>query len=477
MEKECMEEGLASTKRPLLLGERNFINSDKPKGDSSFTPVLFLGAIVALCGNFCFGFAAGYTSTAEFEMMEDLGMSIAAYSFFGSIMTVGAAIGAILSGKMADFVGRKRTMWLSQIFCIMGWLGIAFAKNVWGVNIGRVSIGFAVGLIAYVVPVYIAEITPKNIRGRFVVTLQLMNCSGLLAVFFLGNFFSWRTVSLLAIIPCLMQVVGLVFVPESPRWLASIGKEIEFEDALRRLRGVDAGFSQEAIEIKDATENFQRGEAGFQGLFQKKYAYPVMIGVGLMLLQQLGGNSVFAAYLSTVFAKANVSTTIGPTAIAFLQMPAAVLGVLLMDAFGRRALLMVSSIASCLCLSIMGLSFYLQEHQYAKEFTPLMVFLGVLGFSYAFAIGMSGIPWVIMSEIFPINIKASAGSLVTLVNWSCSWLVTFAFNFMLEWNSAGTFFFFASMSAMAFLFTWIMVPETKGRSLEEIQATLITYVY
>lgn len=189
MEKECMEEGLANTKRPLLLGERNFINSDKPKGGSSFTPVLFLSAIVALCGNFCFGFAAGYTSTAEFEMMEDLGMSIAAYSFFGSIMTIGAAIGAVLSGKMADFVGRKRTMWLSQIFCIMGWLGIAFAKNVWGVNIGRASIGFAVGLIAYVVPVYIAEITPKNIRGRFVVTLQLMNCSGLLVVFFLGNFF------------------------------------------------------------------------------------------------------------------------------------------------------------------------------------------------------------------------------------------------------------------------------------------------
>ncbi|KAG6750555.1 hypothetical protein POTOM_045051 [Populus tomentosa] len=338
MGKECMEEGLGNTKRPLLLGERNFINSDKPKGGSSFTPVLFLSAIVALCGNFCFGFA---------------------YSFFGSIMTIGAAIGAILSGKMADFVGRKR------IFCIMGWLGIAFAKDVWGVNIGRASIGFAVGLIAYVVPVYIAEITPKNIRGRFVVTLQ-----------------------------------------------ASIGKEIEFEDALRRLRGVDAGVSQEAIEIKDATENFQRSEAGFQGLFQKKYAYPVMIGVGLMLLQQLGGNSVFAAYLSTVFAKANVSTTIGPTAIAFLQMPAAVLGVFLMDAFGRRALLMVSSVASCLCLSIMGLSFYLQEHQHAKEFTPLLVFLGVLGFSYAFAIGMSGIPWVIMSEYSVFGSRVTIGGMI-----------------------------------------------------------------
>ncbi|KAJ6694257.1 hypothetical protein OIU85_004988 [Salix viminalis] len=477
MEKECMEEGRANTKRPLLPAETNFISSDKPNDGSSLTPVLFLSAIVALSGNFCFGFAAGYTSTAEFEMMEDLDMSIAAYSFFGSILTIGAAIGAILSGKIADFVGRKRTMWLSQIFFIMGWLGIASATSVWGINIGRVSIGFAVGLIAYVVPVYIAEITPKNIRGRLVVTLQLMNCSGLLIVFFLGNFFSWRTLSLLAIIPCLMQVVGLVFIPESPRWLASIGKETEFEDALRQLRGADAGVSEEATEIRDATEIFQRGDAGFQGLFQKKYAYPLMIGVGLMLLQQLGGNSVFAAYLSTVFAKANVSTTIGPTAIAFLQMPAAVLGVILMDAFGRRALLMVSSVASCLCLSTMGLAFYLQEHDYAKEFTPVLVFLGVLGFSYAFAVGMSGIPWVIMSEIFPINVKASAGSLVTLVNWSSSWLVTYAFNFMLEWSSPGTFFFFASISALAFLFTWIMVPETKGRSLEDIHASLITYVY
>ncbi|KAJ6434365.1 hypothetical protein OIU84_017965 [Salix udensis] len=327
MEKECMEEGLANTKRPLLPAETNFISSDKPNDGSSLTPVLFLSAIVALSGNFCFGFAAGYTSTAEFEMMEDLGMSIAAYSFFGSILTIGAAIGAILSGKIADFVGRKRTMWLSQIFFIMGWLGIASA------TVYFLFIGFAVGLIAYVVIVLI--------RGRLVVTLQLMNCSGLLIVFFLGNFFSWRTLSLLAIIPCLMQVVGLVFIPESPRWLASIGKEMEFEDALRQLRGADAGVSEEATEIRDATEIFQRGDAGFQGLFQKKYAYPLMIGVGLMLLQQLGGNSVFAAYLSTVFAKANVSTTIGPTAIAFLQMPAAVLGVILMDAFGRRALLMV----------------------------------------------------------------------------------------------------------------------------------------
>ncbi|KAJ6762809.1 hypothetical protein OIU79_023533 [Salix purpurea] len=391
MEKECMEEGLANTKRPLLPAETNFISSDKPNDGSSLTPVLFLSAIVALSGNFCFGFAAGYTSTAEFEMMEDLGMSIAAYSFFGSILTIGAAIGAILSGKIADFVGRKRTMWLSQIFFIMGWLGIASATSVWGINIGRLSIGFAVGLIAYV---------------------------------------------------------------------ASIGKEMEFEDALRLLRGADAGVSEEATEIRDATEIFQRG-----------------LGVGLMLLQQLGGNSVFAAYLSTVFAKANVSTTIGPTAIAFLQMPAAVLGVILMDAFGRRALLMVSSVASCLCLSTMGLAFYLQEHDYAKEFTPVLVFLGVLGFSYAFSVGMSGIPWVIMSEIFPINVKASAGSLVTLVTWSSAWLVTFAFNFMLEWSSPGTFFFFASISALAFLFTWIMVPETKGRSLEDIHATLITSVY
>ncbi|XP_059648574.1 sugar transporter ERD6-like 5 isoform X2 [Cornus florida] len=413
--------------RPLL------VNGDGPRKDSSATAMVVLSTFIAVCGSYAFGAAIGYSSPAESGIMDDLGLSVAEYSVFGSILTIGAMLGAVTSGKIADHIGRRGTMGISEIFCIMGWFAILLSEVAWLLDLGRLSIGCGIGLLSYVVPVYIAEITPKNLRGGFATVHQVMITLGSAITFFVGTVVSWRILALIGIIPCLVQLLGLFFIPESPRWLAKIGRQKDCEAALQRLRGDD--ISPEAAEIIDYTEALkQLPEAKILDLFQWKYAHSLIVGVGMMMLQQFGGSNGIAFYASSIFTLAGFSAKIGTIAMAVVQIPTTVLGVFLMDKSGRRPLLMV--------------------------------------YNGSFGLGMAGIPWLIMSEIFPINMKGLAGSLVSLVNWFVSWLVSYIFNFLLDWSSAGTFFIFSSISCITVVFVAKLVPETKGRTLEEIQAMM-----
>ncbi|KAJ3676336.1 hypothetical protein LUZ60_003748 [Juncus effusus] len=435
--------------------------------------LLVVSTAVAVAGSFVFGISVGYSSPAQTGITSDLDLSLPQYSLFGSILTIGAMIGAIISGTITEWVGRKYAMAISDIFCICGWLSIVFSKNYWYLDSGRFLVGCGIGLFSYVVPVYIAEITPKNLRGGFATVNQLMICCGASLTYVVGTVVSWRVLAIIGVVPCIFQLFGLIFIPESPRWLAKVGQQQEFDRALQKLRGRDVDVFEEAEEIKEFTEKVKhQKEANLLDLFQKEYVHSLTVGVGLMALQQFGGINAICFYASEIFVSAGFSSgNSGMIAMVIVQVPMTTLGVLLMDKAGRRPLLLVSAAGTCLGCFLVGLSFLSQEQQWANNPSIILAMTGILIYTGSFSLGMGGIPWVIMSEIFPINMKGSAGSLVTLVSWLGSWIVSYAFNFLMMWSSVGTFFLFASICGLTVVFVAKLVPETKGRTLEEIQAS------
>nr|XP_028945894.1 sugar transporter ERD6-like 17 isoform X4 [Malus domestica] len=457
--RKTMEEGLLTVSENLVHEEgagNDYSDATPNVGSLPVTAVVVLSTLVALCGSLSFGCALEYSSAAESGIIEELDITLAEYSVFGAMLGIGGVVGGLVNGRITDIIGRIRTMWLSEIISIAGWLSIAFAKNAWLLDFGRLLLGISSVLILYVGPIYIAEITPKDFRGRFTSTNQLMSSCGFALMYFVGNALNWRTIALIGAIPSLLHIIGLFFIPESPRWLAKIGKQKEFETVLQRLRGKNANISQEAAEIMDYTEIFQRHSERMLDLFQWRYADLIIVGVGLMFLQQLGGASAVSSYGSSIFVDADFSSTIGTVSLAIIGIPGTILSVLLADKCGRRPLLL-------------NLGRW-------KEVTPIFMFIGMLGYYASYTVGMAGLPTVIMAEIFPINVKGTAGSLLTLVTAGAGSIVIYTFNFMMEWSSAGTFFIFAAICGSTVVFVAKLVTETKGRTLEELQASIAHFV-
>ncbi|GAB2277521.1 hypothetical protein Dimus_012230 [Dionaea muscipula] len=308
------EEGSIPARNPLLAK----VESDDDAGgrrrrspsDSGVTLVLLFSIFTAVCGSFVVGCAIGFTSPVESALIADLGLSTAQFSLFGSIATVGGLLGSVVSGRIADYIGRKRTMLLSDIFYVIGWLAIAFAQGAWVLDLGRFFTGFGMGLIVFAVPVYIAEITTKDLRGGSILLHQLMICCGISLMFFVGLVIPWRILALIGVIPSLMQLVGTFFIPESPRWLVKVGRDKQGEASLQWLRG-NIDVSLEATDIKEYTEALQKHrEANFFYMFQRRYAHALTVGLGLMALGQFGGTMGIVGYASFIYKSAGKQLTI-----------------------------------------------------------------------------------------------------------------------------------------------------------------------
>ncbi|XP_024993675.1 sugar transporter ERD6-like 16 [Cynara cardunculus var. scolymus] len=464
--------GLEDLVEPLVENKSKNVDISEHQNDS-ITMVL-LSTAVAVCGSLEFGTCVGYTAPTQSAIVSDLNLSVAEYSLFGSIVTIGAMIGAVTSGRIADTIGRKGAMGLSAVFCIAGWLAIFFAMGAYSLDTGRFFTGYGIGIFSYVVPIYIAEISPKDLRGGLTTLNQLMIVTGSSISFLLGTIVSWRILALVGLIPPVFLLVGLLFIPESPRWLAKVGLELEFNHSLRKLRGKKANISAEADEIHESIVALQSlPKARLLDLFDAKYIRPVIIAVGLMVCQQSGGINGIGFYASQTFETAGYSSgKVGTILYALIQIPVTIIGVILMDKSGRRALLLVSSSGTFLGCFLAGTSFYFKDQGIFLEWVPLLAASGVLIFIAAFSIGMGAVPWLIMSEIFPLHIKGAAGSLVVLVNWLGAWVVSYSFNFLIVWSPAGTFWLFSGFCVATVVFVAKLVPETKGKSLEEIQASI-----
>ncbi|KAK9691850.1 hypothetical protein RND81_09G223900 [Saponaria officinalis] len=411
----------------------------------------------------------GYIAPVQSEIIEELGLSTSENSLFVSINNVGSAMGAILCGKLADYLGRRRALGLADILYVLGWLSIAVAQDAWLLDLGRWMLGVAMSICTFVIPIYIAEFAPQNLRGGFVVLYMLMCSVGSSLVFLLGLIVPWRTLALIGIIPSLVQIISVFFIPESPRWLMMIGKNEEFEAALRQFRGAAADISQEVFDIKMSAEALQeKPKVSLLQLLQKKYAYTLTVGIGLIAFSVLVGVTGVLAYSRSIFESAGLSGITGMVSLSVMQLPSVVLAIILTDKCGRRPLLMISSVGVCVGCLLTASAFTFQDYRVLERFSPYIALIGILVYFGAYAIGLGGVPYVIVSEIFPLNIKGLAGSITSLVGALLGWLVVYAFNFSLEWSSSGTFFVLAGVSGMTLIFVARLVPETKGKTLEEI---------
>ncbi|XP_024010116.1 sugar transporter ERD6-like 15 isoform X2 [Eutrema salsugineum] len=440
------------------------------------TRAFVLAFTVGSFGAFAFGCIIGYSAPTQSSIMKDLNLSIADYSLFGSILTVGLILGALICGKLTDLVGRVYTIWITNILFIIGWCAIAFAKGVWLLDLGRLLQGISVGISSYLGPVYITEIAPRNLRGAASSMAQLFAGVGISVFYAFGAVVSWRNLAIVGSIPSLMVLPLLFFIPESPRWLAKVGREKEVEAVLLSLRGAKADVSDEATEILEYTEHVKQQQdidgRDFFKLLQRKYAFSLTIGVVLIALPQLGGLNGYSFYTDTIFTSTGVSSDFGFISTSVVQMLGGILGTVLIDVSGRRF-----SSWNVLGLSRNSHFVFLagMENRCWETGTPILALISVMVYFGSYGLGMGAIPWIIASEIYPVDVKGAAGTMCNLVSSISSLLVAYSFNLLLQWSSTGTFLIFSAVSGLGFVFIAKLVPETKGKSLEEIQSLLTNF--
>jgi sugar porter (SP) family MFS transporter len=436
--------------------------------------VLFGAGITAL-GGLLFGYDTGVISGALLFIGRDFpGLTSFDKELLTSILLIGAAIGALAAGRIADRVGRRPTVLVTAALFIVGVILAALSPS-YGVLVGaRVLIGLAVGSASMVVPLYIGEVVPPRIRGALVSFNQLAITSGILASYLvdygLASSQNWRLMFGLAAIPAALMFAGMLLQHESPHWLIAQGREDEARRVLHRVRD-DDDIEAEITQVRELSAR----RSGFREVLNPAVRHVMIIGVALAVFQQITGINTIIYYAPTLLSSAgfgNSAALLANVVNGAVNVLMTIVAIRLLDRTGRRPLLLGGTAGMAAGMLVVALTFAIGgSHLHGGS--AYIAIAGLLLYTGSFAIGLGPVFWLLISEMYPVKIRGQAMSVATMANWGANFVVTISFLTLLSAiGNAGTFFLFAGLSIVALAYFQRQVPETKGRSLQEIEHDL-----
>jgi SP family galactose:H+ symporter-like MFS transporter len=437
----------------------------------------YLVAAIASLGGLLFGYDTGVISGALLFIRDEFHLSPTLQDVLTGAVLVGATVAAAFAGSLSDRFGRKRLIIAVAILFGLGALVSAAAGSLWMLLAARVAVGAAIGVASMLTPLYLAEMAPADKRGAVVSLNQFCITLGILLSYVVdyglaGATEGWRWMLGLGVVPGIVLGVGMLFLPESPRWLAAHGHEPEAEHALKAMhQGQDV--SAELADLRRDVLRKDVKESVWSILHQRRARGPLIVGLGLAVFQQVTGINTVIYFAPTIFQSAgfeSASASILATAgVGVVNVIMTVIAIRLVDRAGRRRLLLTGLAVMALSLVVLAGVFFAGPAQGLSIVTvaALAVYVG------GFAIGLGPVFWLLISEIFPLAVRGRGMSMATVANWGSNLIVTLVFLDLIRLLSAGgTFLLFAVLTMAAFAFTYRLVPETKGRSLEQIETDL-----
>ena len=429
---------------------------------------LLIFSTAAALGGLLFGFDTGVISGAIHFIKIEFNLNAYQEGFAVSNLMIACVIGALLAGPIADWTGRKKVLILCAVLFTVSAILSALPRSFTELVIARFIGGMGVGMASVVSPMYIAEISPAKIRGRLVALNQLAIVVGIL-LSYLSNWLlvdtginNWRYMLVAEILPAITFLVGLFFIPESPRWLTKEGLEKEALDVLN----VVAGAANSDYELQEVKKSLAEKSTSLKELLHPSLRRVLIVGILFSLFAHITGIDTIIYYGPIIFLESGFKTDsalLASVMIGITNLIFTFVGMAMVDKAGRKFLLLVG--LAGMGISMMLVGFCMQSDMISAKWTLLWIMTYIA--SFAMSIGV--VIWVYLSEIYPTRVRGQALSVATMVLWLGNVILTQLFPVMMERFGGGTFYIFSFICLLAFIFTWTMVKETKGVSLEEIE--------
>jgi sugar porter (SP) family MFS transporter len=435
--------------------------------------IYFFGAL----GGLLFGYDTGVISGAILFINEELGLTPFLEGLVVSSLLLGAAIGAASAGPLSDRLGRRNIIIIAAILFTIGAIGAALAPTVGVLVFFRVVLGLAVGSAALIVPLYLSEIAPTQVRGAITSLNQLNIVFGILFAYIvnalLASAGAWRWMLGLAVIPSLVLLIGMFFLPETPRWLVSQDRDEDARDVLRRSR------DEETVEreIRDIREVEEQEEGGLRELMASWVRPALVVAIGLAVFQQIIGINTIIYYAPTTLTNVgygNEAAIYANLLIGVVNVAMTFVAIWLIDRVGRKPLLLTGLVGMVLSLTVLGLSsLLLPQPSNPTDPAAIITLVCLAGFIVSFAATWGPTVWVMLPEVLPLRIRGTAMGVAIFLHWLANFAVSQTFPvFLAAWGPGITFLGYAVIGVVAFVFVSALVTETKERSLEEIEADL-----